>query len=159
MGPGIALKAVLQGGFSLMVFGWSQIVMDIQPLIGILSGDVHVHGFTHTYVGATALAVIAALTGKYLSEIGLVILRLDKARYIPIAWWVVFVSAFIGCYSHVAIDSLMHEDMQPFFPFSPANPLLHALPDPTIYKLCVYSALAGGVVYYAVQWFTQKRPR
>ena len=33
MGPGIAVKAVLQGSFSLMVFGWAQIVMDIQPLV------------------------------------------------------------------------------------------------------------------------------
>jgi hypothetical protein len=33
MGPGILIKALLQGSFSLMVFGWAQIVMDIQPLI------------------------------------------------------------------------------------------------------------------------------
>jgi hypothetical protein len=37
MGPGILIKAILQGSFSLMVFGWTQIVMDIQPLIVILS--------------------------------------------------------------------------------------------------------------------------
>jgi hypothetical protein len=42
-------------------------------------------------------------------------------------------------------------------PFSPASALLHALPDPAIYKMCVYSALAGGVVYYVVQWIVQKR--
>ena len=32
MGPGILIKSLLQGAFSLMVFGWAQIVMDIQPL-------------------------------------------------------------------------------------------------------------------------------
>ncbi len=33
MGPGILIKALLQSSFSLMVFGWTQIIMDIQPLI------------------------------------------------------------------------------------------------------------------------------
>jgi len=54
-----------------MVFGWAQIVMDIQPLVVILTGEGHLHGFSHTYVGAALLAVVAAVTGKYLSEIGL----------------------------------------------------------------------------------------
>ncbi len=35
MGPGLLIKAVLQGAFSLMVFGWAQIVMDIQPLVTV----------------------------------------------------------------------------------------------------------------------------
>ena len=37
MGPGVLVKAVFQGGFSLMVFGWAQIVMDIQPLVVLLT--------------------------------------------------------------------------------------------------------------------------
>ena len=41
MGSGIAIKAVLQGSFSLLVFGWTQIVMDIQPLIVLLSGVIN----------------------------------------------------------------------------------------------------------------------
>ncbi len=32
MGPGMLVKPVLQERFSLMMFGWSQIMMDIQPL-------------------------------------------------------------------------------------------------------------------------------
>ena len=36
MGPGIFIQALLQGGFSLMAFGWTQIVMDIQPLLVII---------------------------------------------------------------------------------------------------------------------------
>jgi len=51
MGPGILFKALLQGSFSLMVFGWAQIIMDIQPLIVLITGKGHLHGFTHTYIG------------------------------------------------------------------------------------------------------------
>jgi hypothetical protein len=32
MGPGLAVKAVMQRKFSLLVFGWSQVVIDLQPL-------------------------------------------------------------------------------------------------------------------------------
>lgn len=63
MGPGILIKAILQGSFSLMVFGWTQIVMDIQPLVVMISGEEHLHGFTHTYVGAVLIAIISPLSG------------------------------------------------------------------------------------------------
>ena len=71
MGPGILIKSVLQGSFSLMVFGWTQIVMDIQPLLVMLTGEGHLHGFTHTYIGATLIALFSALSGKYLAQLGL----------------------------------------------------------------------------------------
>jgi len=44
MGPGILVKSILQSSFSLMVFGWTQIVMDIQPLIVMITGEGHLHG-------------------------------------------------------------------------------------------------------------------
>jgi hypothetical protein len=47
MGTGILIKALLQCSFSLMVFGWSQIVMDLQPLWVLLNGNGHIHGFSH----------------------------------------------------------------------------------------------------------------
>lgn len=64
IGPGILVKAILQSSFSSMVFCWPQIAMDIQPLVVMVTGKGHLHGFTHTYVGAILIAVITALTGK-----------------------------------------------------------------------------------------------
>jgi hypothetical protein len=85
MGPGVVFKALLQGSFSLIVFGWAQIVMDVQPLIVMISGAGHLHGFSHTYMGATLLALFSGLTGKYLAEIGLFILDLNRQRPVKIA--------------------------------------------------------------------------
>ncbi len=84
MGPGVLIKSILQGSFSLMIFGWTQVIMDIQPLIVILSGEGHLHGFSHTYIGATLLAIFSAISGKYLSEIGLRMLTLDNTNSIII---------------------------------------------------------------------------
>jgi membrane-bound metal-dependent hydrolase YbcI (DUF457 family) len=153
MGPGILIKSLLQGSFSLMVFGWTQIVMDIQPLIVLISGEGHLHGFTHTYIGAILIAIFSAVTGKYLSELGLKILRISKNESpISIVWWVVFLSAFIGSFSHVLLDSVMHSDVEPFFPFTLDNQLLGLISVSVLHKLCLYSGLVGAAIYYGINW-------
>lgn len=160
MGPGILIKALLQGSFSLMVFGWAQIIMDIQPLLVLITGEGHLHGFSHTYIGATLLAILSALSGKYLSEIGLKILGLaDKSNPVNIAWWVAFASAFIGTYSHVAIDSIMHSDIEPLYPLSQGNSLLGLITMGELHQFCVFSALVGAVIYYSVLYVTKRRNR
>lgn len=151
MGPGILIKSVLQGGFSLMVFGWTQILMDVQPLIVMITGEGHLHGFSHTYIGAVLIAIVAGLSGKYLSEFGLRILNIEPAPRPYIRWWVVFFSAFVGSVSHVFLDSIMHGDVQPFYPWLLDNPLQGYLSISLLHKLCLYSGLVGAGVYFIVQ--------
>lgn len=148
MGPGILLKAFLQGSFSLMIFGWSQIVMDIQPLIVLLTGQGHLHGFTHTYIGASLLAVVSVLSGKHLAEWWLKRMRL--AQFLPIGWGVACVSAAIGTYSHVALDSIMHSDIEPFAPISLANGLLGVISIEALHWVCIGSGLVGAVLYFVL---------
>ena len=157
MGPGILVKAILQGSFSLMVFGWAQIVMDIQPLFVLITGNGQLHGFSHTYIGATLLAVFSALSGKYLSEIGLKLLGISrKGNPIKIRWWISFLSAFIGTYSHVALDSIMHSDVDPYYPLPKENGLLALINVHQLHQLCIYSAMVGAMIYYSVQYVRKK---
>ena len=158
MGPGIFIKAILQGSFSLMVFGWAQIVMDIQPLFVLVSGEGQLHGFTHTYLGATLLAIFSTLTGKYLSEYGLLISGISRRQHIiKIAWPIATLSAFIGTYSHVVLDSLMHADMQPLYPWLTENELLGLVSVESIHMFCLLSASAGAVIYCLIQFIWCKR--
>ena len=159
MGPGILIKALLQSSFSLMVFGWTQIVMDIQPLVVMLTGEGHLHGFTHTYVGATLLAIFSAFTGKYLSEIGLKILGLAENSPITILWWVSFLSAFIGSFSHVFLDSIMHADVEPFYPLVLVNSFHGLVSVSTLHKICMYSGFVGAAIYYAVNLSVSRRSK
>ena len=157
MGPGMLIKALLQGSFSLMVFGWAQIIMDIQPLIVMITGKGHLHGFSHTYIGASLLTIIAALSGKYLSEFGLLVIGISKkTNPIKIAWWVVFLSAFIGTFSHVFLDSIMHSDIEPFFPFTQQNKIWAILNIEQLHKFCLYTGLVGSGVYFLMQLFNKK---
>ncbi|MBT3737461.1 MAG: DUF4184 family protein [Candidatus Marinimicrobia bacterium] len=109
-----------------MVFGWAQIIMDLQPLFVIITGEGQLHGISHTFIGATVIALFSALTGKYLSEFLLLLMGFSY-KYNRISWVVTFISAFIGTYSHVLLDSIMHADVRPFFPISLNNELLEII--------------------------------
>jgi hypothetical protein len=157
MGPGILIKALLQGSFSLLVFGWTQVLIDLQPLIVMITRRGTVHGFSHTYLGATLIALVAAVTGKYLVRVGLLLLDREEVRKIHIGWSVALVSAFIGSYSHVFLDSIMHRDMAPMSPLSNSNRLLGIIAVSALHHACVYSALAGTFLYLAIRHVRVRR--
>ena len=159
MGPGLLLKGLLQGSFSLVVFGWTQIIMDLQPLAVMVTGTGELHGFSHTYVGASLIAIVSGVSGKYFAEWLLRGLPAGPRRGLTIAWWVALSSALIGAYSHVVLDSIMHADMHPMYPFSQANSLLGLLSVTALHRLCIYSALTGGVIYLAALYLIRRRGR
>ncbi|HUF81791.1 MAG TPA: hypothetical protein VMN03_11685, partial [Burkholderiales bacterium] len=65
--------------------------------------------------------------------------------------------AFIGAYSHVAIDSIMHGDMEPFAPFTAASPWLHAVQLETLHLACVAAGLIGVTGLFVIRWLELKR--
>ncbi|MCX7805601.1 MAG: hypothetical protein N3A38_10485 [Planctomycetota bacterium] len=148
MGPGILAKACLRGWFSLIVFGWAQIVMDIEPLLAMLGRAERLHGFTHTFACATLLAVFSAPTGRCLAGIGARILGFAGFR--PIGWPAAFVGAFAGTYSHVALDAMIYADATPFAPFTDANPLLGLASARFVYRMCLLTGAIGAVACVAI---------
>ena len=153
MGPGMLIKSLLNGSFSLMIFGWSQILMDLQPLFAMITNEDKLHGFSHTFFGASLIAIIAVLTGKHLSEFGLRITGYsNRNKPIKIFWFIAFFSAFIGTYSHVVLDAIMHSDVEPYYPFSITNNFLSILSVQLLHEFCIYSGLIGGGIFYYIQY-------
>ncbi|MCH7772021.1 MAG: DUF4184 family protein [Bacteroidetes bacterium] len=165
MGPGILIKAILQGFFSLIIFGWAQILMDLQPLFVIITGQGNLHGFSHTYIGATLIALISAFTGKWIYEMVMVFIKSDFTEYqkklfdVPkkLTTGVCIVSAFIGTYSHVLLDSIMHSDVEPFYPINLENNLHFILSIENLYKLCVYTGIVGSLIYFLIRYTRLKK--
>ena len=155
MGPGLLIKSVLQSSFSLMLFGWSQILMDLQPLFSMITGKGDLHGFSHTIIGATLLALLAALSGKQLSEYLLKFVDFTEESYIT--WKIAIISAFIGTYSHVLLDSIMHSDVTPYFPFSEESPLYFIISIEALHEVCFYSGIVGAIIYFGVIHYQKKR--
>ncbi len=158
MGPGILLKALLRGSFSLMVFGYANVLIDLQPLIALTSGRGEVHGWTHTWLAATLIGGFAAVTGKWLAEFALRIVASPNRPALRVRWWVAALSAYLGTLSHTALDSLMHADMHPFEPWSDAQPWLGAVSASDINLWCVIAGAVGTVLYLASLWWSRRRP-
>ena len=69
LGTGSVFKVIGGKHFSFMVFGGAQVLMDIEPLIGILRGWDVLHGYTHTLLGALVIGTIAGIIGKPISAV------------------------------------------------------------------------------------------
>lgn len=155
MGPGILIKAFLRRYFSLVVFGWIQILIDLQPLWVMVTGKGQLHGFSHTLAGATCIAVLAGLTGKALASHALKILK--EERYLPVTTLSVWMGAFVGTYSHILLDSIMHSDVQFAWPLATGNALEGLISIDQLHIVCVASALVGGVIFYTAQYLDKLR--
>lgn len=159
LGPGSLVKVVLREKFSLTIFGFAQIVIDLQPLFAMLGADIELHGFTHSYLGATLVAAISGIIGKPLCEYGLRLWNRDMMLseshplwHFPekISWPVVISSALIGTYSHVVLDCIMHAEVQPFYPLVTANALFGLVEMEALHKLCAYAGLTGFIGYFGI---------
>ena len=63
-----------------------------------------------------------------------------------ISWSAAIVGAFVGTYSHVFLDSIMHADMQPIAPLSAGNALLGVVSLESLHLLCVAGVLGALVI-------------
>jgi membrane-bound metal-dependent hydrolase YbcI (DUF457 family) len=147
MGPGLLIKAVLRGSFSLMVFGYANVLIDLQPLVVLISGRGELHGWTHTWWAAVVIGGFAAVTGKWLADLALRLVASKDRPTLTVTWWVSFLSAYLGTLSHIALDCLANTGMHPFAPWSDAQPWFGLVSSTSVKNLCVACGLVGTVLY------------
>jgi hypothetical protein len=162
MGVALALKPVAQKRFSVLAFGFAQVAMDIEPLVGMLRDQGVLHGWTHTVLGAGVIGTAVALAAP--PVLGPMVRWLHrKAGENRLAWILdreaptrlaVWAGALVGSFSHVALDALIHHDMRPFAPLSQAAPLLGLVDHDDVYLACAALAFAGSAA-----WWLMRRPR
>lgn len=95
----------------------------------------NLHMSAHTFEGASVLTIFTVLVGI-------------PYRKGFLAWCG---GAFLGAYSHLLLDGLVHWDVQPFYPFIKGNPIyLDA-------HLSVSILCALVLCYYLAQWVVSLR--
>ena len=147
MGPGMAVKAIAQDKFSLIIFGWAQILVDLQPLVVVLTHEGQIHGVTHTFVGGAVLGAAAAASGKPMAEALLNLFRKKEKPRIRISWKIAWWSGLVGGLSHVLLDGLIYPDMSPFWPFVQGT-RMDIFTSRGMTAFCIFSGLAGLLVYF-----------
>ncbi|MEC8123930.1 MAG: hypothetical protein VX125_08795 [Pseudomonadota bacterium] len=78
LGLGTTCKGIGNHRFSLLIFSGIQVLMDIEPLLGMILGWNTLHLYTHNLIGALLIALIAIPIGKVMSEF--VLRRLLKQK-------------------------------------------------------------------------------
>lgn len=142
LGPGALFKAIGGRHFSFMVFGGAQVMIDIEPLIGLIEGKDILHGYTHTLLGALLIGLAAGVIGR---PVSVFVLRWLDIPHEPFTWRASFLGALIGTYSHIVLDAFMHHDINPWWPVAQGNNLLGIVSHGTLHMLCAVLGLLGAV--------------
>ena len=123
-GLGAALHSAAPRRVSFLAFCAANVLIDIESLYNLIEHRYPVHAFLHTFIGSTlmvaATVVLFLALRWFATKFWLPNLFAWRALLVP----QVFLGAVLGAYSHVVLDCVMHADIQPFAPFSSANPML-----------------------------------
>jgi len=124
----------------------ASVILDIEPLAVIIFDlPMPLHGFLHSYLGASIIACILAIViypfrshlNEFVNLFGFH--QKSSLRHIIPA-------SLIGVYSHVFLDSFIYPEMNPFYPFI-GNPFLGILSTSFVYSLCIQLGLLGLGLY------------
>ena len=123
---GTSVKSFFPQYFSFSIFTLTNVIIDSEVLFYIYTTGIPAHKFFHTFLGASLIAIFVALFCRSLCEVGLkfwnIILYTKKLSLFKVEVKITRLSAwcgaFVGAYSQLLLDSIMHTDMMPFFPFS-----------------------------------------
>ena len=124
----------------------ASVAVDIEPIYCLLNG-CPLHGILHSYVGAGAfsLAVVAVLIYIGRDRLRKLSGRLGHAQDYSIKS--IIAGSLVGAWSHVLLDSFMHFDVTPFWPF-PENPFLMIIDSGTVYLITIIGFVAGAGLYF-----------
>lgn len=155
-GPGALLHSAAPRQVSFLAFCAANVLIDVESLYNLVARKYPVHAFLHTYVGATLI-------------VGLTFLLFVGGRMMARRYWIpdafcwrgltckqVVLGAALGAYTHILLDSVMHQDIRPLAPFSVDNALLGIVPLGTLHIACIALGFAGLAVVGA-RWLLRNR--
>lgn len=160
------IKAIAPRKFSWSVFALTNIFIDLEPITLFLITLNPQHLFFHTIIGTTIIAVLAATFGKKLCEVALIIWNEEANGDKQDSWHIedlkinktaAWSGALIGAYSHLLLDSFMHDDIKPLSPFTDRNILLGTVNLDYLHAFCVISGIAGLLLFWLLKPEIRKR--
>ena len=137
MGFGLIAKSAKPTKVSLIMFGFSQIVIDLQQLYKHIQNPhgLAYHGLTHTIIGATILAIVCLPFRRMLEKVFRQAISKPSAIY----------GVFIGVYSHLLLDGLVHREVSQrlFWPFQIDSHLCGFIKLNEMNMLCIIMGAVG----------------
>lgn len=157
-GPALLIGVALLPVVDLSTIVVASVVLDLEPLaVLLLNLPMPLHGFFHTYLGATIIAVILSISlWPFRSYLNMVVSLFGINQQSNLR--TILLASIIGTYSHVLLDSFLYAEMNPFYPLV-GNPLLDLVSSQIIYNLCVYTGILGLAGYIVYVLYTFSKPK
>ncbi|MGQ9781842.1 MAG: hypothetical protein ACUVQ8_06305 [Nitrososphaeria archaeon] len=148
LGPALFFGLLLFEYVSLPAFLIANVVLDVEPMLVLFLGlDYPMHGFLHSFLGGSIVAVVlspimVALNGSFQKALSR--FRLKQKLSHRSVWF----SSFSGIYLHILLDSPLYSDIRPFFPLN-INPFYGGSISAglEVYGFCVFSFVAAVGLY------------
>jgi len=145
-GPALVIGLIFLRFIDLPTLLISSIIVDIEPLAVIFFGLPYpLHGFFHTFLGATLLGTVTFVAmlplRKYFTPFMDAFGIHQEIKRSNIFW-----GAYIGVYKHILLDAPLYIEMNPFFP-QLGNPFYGVVSPYDIYSLCTISFILAVVIY------------
>jgi hypothetical protein len=148
-GPGSWIGLVLFKRIDFPTFLAGCVVLDIEPFLVIVLGlDSRLHGYSHTFLFGSLIALILAYVMFKLKRPVQKIMTFFKLQQ-NLGFSSFVISALLGAWSHILLDAPLYSDIRPFFPLT-ANPLYQVLSHNTIYGFCSLSFILGLFAYFYI---------
>lgn len=123
----------------------SSVLMDLEPAYYLFVSppvDGVLHGFFHTYLAVTVMAlVVAFLLIKFRKPIDrlMTVLKVSQPQVSNNG---IIAASLLAGWSHVFLDSFLYTDIKPFWPLTNANLLFGLISSSMIYELCALGLIA-----------------
>ena len=152
---GTSVKSISPKYFSFSTFALTNILIDSEVLYYLFTTGIPSHKLFHTLFGVTLIGIFVGTFCKPICEFGLRVwnktFRMEKFSWfrteVKISKFAAWSGALIGAYSQLILDSIMHRDMSPFFPFSDYNGLQRIISVGTLHDLCTGLFVLGILIY------------
>ena len=148
-GPSYWIGLILFKIFDFPALLAASVIVDIEPFCVLFFNlDYPLHGFFHSFLGGSILAVLTAiilyLLRDKIKKIMAIFKLAQDSSFKKILW-----TSFFGVYFHLLLDSFLYKEMKLFYPFE-GNPFFGLFSLQQIYLFCSLSFLIG-ILFYLVR--------
>ncbi len=152
-GPGLLIKSLTGRLFWLTSFVTANVLIDVEVLYYLWTRSRPFHRYAHSYlggivagllagVGTFAVAMLAARVWQGLWSI----LPTAKASKLMLLFQSI-AAGLVGGISHIFLDSLVHAEVEPFWPFATGNELAGLVSGRAVYLSLALFGLLGGCIW------------
>ena len=142
------LGLVFKRTFYLPALLISSVIMDLEPFyfLFIAKGSPVLHGFFHTYFGATLVALAVSLILVKFRKRMDGLMAFFKVPQKGLTGRQIYFSSLFAAYSHIFLDSFLYKDIRPFWPLE-QNLFLGAIRSVEIYLIAGIGVAISLVLY------------